>query len=244
MSNTADHESGKIRVADITLAQLSRGLYRSNATVFKELINNAYDVDETEVRVNTNFPTFDYISIVDNGTGMPLESFKKHFADDGIGSSSKKRGNTNETEIYKRPIIGRLGIGMMAIGQLCHSFEIESHYEDEKGRQLAFKGEIVLTNENIPDLVSEITKPKSKGKEIDVGEWSYEKIDFEPSKKGFRIYSNDVRGTFRREMRESYDTLEEFKNVPFSLKNIIKILYNSRSVGYSAETKPSAVSKR
>lgn len=230
MSTTADQESGKIRVADITLAQLSRGLYRSNATVFKELINNAYDADATEVRVNTNFPAFDYISIVDNGTGMPLEGFKKHFADDGIGSSSKRRGNANETEIFKRPVIGRLGIGMMAIGQLCHSFEIESHYKDDKGNLLAFKGEIVLTNESIPDLVSEITKPKSKGKEIDVGEWSYEKIDYEASKKGFRIYSNDVRGTFRREMRESYETLEEFKNVPFSLKSIISILYNSRSV--------------
>jgi len=230
MSTIAEHNSGKIKVADITLAQLSRGLYRSNATVFKELINNAYDADSSVVRVNTNFPAFDYISIVDNGTGMPLESFKKHFSDEGIGSSSKRRGNVNETEIYKRPVIGRLGIGMMAIGQLCHSFEIESHYVDEKGTQLAFRGEIVLTNENIPDLVSEMTKPESKGKEIDVGEWSYKKIDYEESKKGFRIYSNDVRGTFRREMRESYETLEEFKNVPFSLKSIISILYNSRSV--------------
>ncbi|MDB5119730.1 MAG: ATP-binding protein [Sphingobacteriales bacterium] len=230
MSDIADRASGKIRVADITLAQLSRGLYRSNATVFKELINNAYDADATEVRVNTNFPAFDYISIVDNGSGMPLESFKKHFADDGIGSSSKRRGNVNETEIHKRPIIGRLGIGMMAIGQLCHSFEVESHYINEKGKKLAFRGEIVLTNENIPDLLSEINKPTSKGKEIDVGEWSFEKIDFEQDKKGFRIYSNDVRGTFRREMRESYETLDEFRNVPFSLKNIISILYNSRSV--------------
>lgn len=222
--------SGKIRVADITLAQLSRGLYRSNATVFKELINNAYDADASEVRVNTNFPEFDYISIVDNGNGMPLKNFKKHFADEGIGSSSKRRGDFNETEIFKRPIIGRLGIGMMAIGQLCHSFEIESHYFDDEGNGHAFRGEIILTNENIPDLLTEITKPDFQGKEIDVGEWSYEGIDFDRSKKGFRIFSNDVRGTFRREMRESYDTLEEFKNVPFSLKNIIKILYGSRSV--------------
>lgn len=230
MSTASDKGSGKIRVADITLAQLSRGLYRSNATVFKELINNAYDADASFVRVNTNFPAFDYISIVDNGSGMPLESFKKHFADEGIGSSSKRRGDVNETAIYKRPIIGRLGIGMMAIGQLCHSFEIESHYVDDKNRELAFRGEIVLTNENIPDLATEMTKPVVKGKEIDVGEWSFEKIDFDPAKKGFRIFSNDVRGTFRREMQESYKTLDEFKNVPFSLKSIIEILYANRSV--------------
>ena len=71
--------------------------------------------------------------------GMHLESFRKHFADEGIGSSSKRRGDSSVTDIFKRPIIGRLGIGMMAIGQLCHSFEIESHYIDVDGTQRAFK---------------------------------------------------------------------------------------------------------
>ena len=52
---------GKIKVADITLAHLSRGLYRSNATVFKELINNAYDADATVVRIDTNYPHFNFI---------------------------------------------------------------------------------------------------------------------------------------------------------------------------------------
>lgn len=230
MVKPSNAEKGKIRVADITLAQLSRGLYRSNATVFKELINNAYDADASEVRVNTNFPTFDFISIVDNGTGMTLENFRKHFSDEGIGSSSKRRGDSNITEFFKRPIIGRLGIGMMSIGQLCHSFEIESHYYDSEGKENAFKGEIILTDENIPDLETEMSKPDSLGKEIDVGEWSYDRIDFDENKKGFRIYSNDVRGTFRREMRESYDSLDEFRNVPFSISNIMHLLYRSRSV--------------
>ena len=40
-----NQDNGNISVANITLAQLSRGLYRSNAFVFKELINNAYDAD-------------------------------------------------------------------------------------------------------------------------------------------------------------------------------------------------------
>ena len=230
MTDLESSNSGKIRVADITLAQLSRGLYRSNATVFKELINNSYDADASEVRVNTNFPEFNYISIVDNGKGMTLESFIKHFSDEGIGSSGKRRGDFDYTEKFNRPIIGRLGIGMMAIGQLCHSFEIESHYYDENNKGQGFTGEIVLTDETIPDIESEIRKPESEGKEIDVGEWSYEKVDFDESKVGFRIFSSDVRGTFRREMRESYENVEDFKKLSFSLNNIISIIYGSRSV--------------
>jgi len=56
MSDTnQNNNQGTIRVADITIAQLSRGLYRSTATAFKELVSNAYDADATIVRINTNF---------------------------------------------------------------------------------------------------------------------------------------------------------------------------------------------
>ena len=222
--------SGKIRVADITLAQLSRGLYRSNATVFKELINNAYDADATEVRINTNFPEFDYISIVDTGNGMPIESFINHFGEKGIGSSIKRRGNIEFSEKFGRPIIGRLGIGMMAIGQICHSFKIESHYYDNKGKGKAYKAEIILTDESIPNLESEIKKELKRGREIDVGEWNYKLIDYDEDKVGFRIYSDDVRGTFRREMNESYEDDSEFMKIPFSLEKIANLIYKNKSV--------------
>lgn len=231
MSEIKKNSNGKIKVADITLAQLSRGLYRSNATVFKELINNSYDADAESVRINTNFPSFDYISIVDTGKGMPIEKFINHFEEKGIGSSTKRRGDIGFTEKYKRPVIGRLGIGMMAIGQICHSFELESHYIDNTtGKKIGYKAEIILTDDSIPTIESEISKQIEKGREIDVGEWKYEIIEFDEEKRGFRIYSNDVRGTFRREMNESYENEEGFKGVPFSLNEILQILYGSRSV--------------
>jgi HSP90 family molecular chaperone len=128
---------GIIRVADVTIAQLSRGLYRSTATAFKELISNAYDADATMVRIDTNYPEFDFISCVDDGTGMPLEEFRKYFAEEGIGTCRKRKYGKDTTAIFNRPIIGRLGIGMLAIGQLCHSFEIECHYEDENKQGIA-----------------------------------------------------------------------------------------------------------
>lgn len=221
---------GKIKVADITLAHLSRGLYRSNATVFKELINNAYDADATVVRIDTNYPHFNFISCVDNGVGMTEEKFFTHFDENGIGSSVKRKGNTDCTPIHNRPIIGRLGIGMMAIGQLCHSFKIESHYQNLDGVSSAFRATVILTDDDIEDEEDIIRKDNFSGKEIDVGEWEFEAIEFDPNKKGLRVYSSDIRGTFRREMKESL-TLEGFKKLPFNIEEIAKnYFYKSKSI--------------
>jgi len=225
-----NQDNGNISVANITLAQLSRGLYRSNATVFKELINNAYDADASLVRIDTNCPEFDYISCVDNGKGMSLENFVKHFSEKGIGISTKRTGNTQYTKTYQRPIIGRLGIGMTAIGQLCHSFNIESHYLDNNDNPKAYRAEIILTDDLIPTLEESIRKPDFIGKEIEVGQWSYEVIDYESHKQGFRLYSSDVRGTFRRAMKQSFATKADFKMIPFSLNRLIDLLYQKSSM--------------
>src|SRR4030042_1481813 len=117
MANINPSRQGTIKVADVTIVQISRGLYRSTATAFKELVSNAYDADATVVRIDTNYPEFDFISCVDNRTGMPLEQFRRYFSEEGIGSCIKRKHQKDITDIYKRPIIGRLGIGMLAIGQ-------------------------------------------------------------------------------------------------------------------------------
>jgi hypothetical protein len=199
MPNIRSEGCGEIKVADVTIAQLSRGLYRSTATAFKELVSNAYDADATEVRIDTNFPEFNFISCLDNGIGMSLEQFLNYFSKNGIGSCTKRRDQRDRTERFKRPIIGRLGIGMLAIGQLSHSFKIESHYTDEKtGEGKAYQAEIVLLDESIPDREEVI---KSGSDDIDVGKWQYKIIDYEKRKRGFRIYTSDVRKTFTDEMK-------------------------------------------
>jgi hypothetical protein len=225
MNDIRQNDQGTIRVADITIAQLSRGLYRSTATAFKELVSNAYDADATIVRIDTNFPEFDFISCVDNGTGMPLEEFLKHFSKEGIGTCRKRKHQRDTTEIYRRPIIGRLGIGMLAVGQLCHSFEIESHYKDENGEGKAFHAEIVLLDISIPDKEDIIRNDDTETKEIEVGTWKYQIIDYDETKKGFRIYSSDVRSTFRREMKSSIGEAERRK-MSFSLSGLHSEFYD------------------
>ena len=84
-------DEGNIRVANIAIGQLSRGLYRSTATAFKELVSNAYDADATVMRIDTNYPEFDFISCVDDGNGMSLEQFLKYFSHEGVGSCIKRK---------------------------------------------------------------------------------------------------------------------------------------------------------
>jgi len=224
MNTIKSEDIGDIRVADITIAQLSRGLYRSTATAFKELVSNAYDADATVVRIDTNYPEFDFISCVDNGTGMPLEGFLRFFSEEGIGSCIKRKRGRDTTDIYRRPIIGRLGIGMLAIGQLCHSFEIESHYEDENGEGKAYRAEIVLVDVTIPDIEETIRNHDVEKKDIEVGKWKYKMIDYDETKKGFRIYSSDVRLTFRREMKSSIGKKER-ERLSFSLSDLHSEFY-------------------
>jgi len=225
MNTIKSEDSGDIRVADITIAQLSRGLYRSTATAFKELVSNAYDADATEVRIDTNYPEFDFISCVDNGTGMPLEQFRRFFSEEGIGSCIKRKYGKDTTDIYKRPVIGRLGIGMLAIGQLCHSFEIESHYEDKNGQGKAYRAEIILLDVTIPDIEKVIHNHDIEKKDMEVGNWKYEVIDYDETRKGFRIYSSDVRSTFRSEMKSSIGKKER-ERLSFSLSDLHSEFYD------------------
>ncbi len=217
-----EQQSGRIRVADVTLVQLSRGLYRSTATAFKELVSNAWDADAAQVRIDTNYPEFDFISCVDNGSGMSLQQFREYFAHEGIGTCSKRKGGRDETPAG-RPMIGRLGIGMMAIGQLCHSFEIQSHYvEDGQGR--AYQATIVLEDTHIPDIEEAI---RSGGKQLTVGTWRYNEIAYDARKRGFRIYSSDVRKTFMREMKDSVRDKEG--RISFKLTQLYNDWYQKAS---------------
>jgi Histidine kinase-, DNA gyrase B-, and HSP90-like ATPase len=219
---------GIIKVADVTLAHLSRGLYRSTATTFKELVSNAFDADATEVRIDTNFPEFDFITCSDNGIGMSKETFMRHFNDKGIGSSTKRKGEQLFTPIQKRPIIGRLGIGMLAIGQLCHSFEIESHYS-ENGEGKAYHAVIVLEDVSIK-TVEELEKdPGFIHGDLEVGTWSLNDIDYEKEKQGLTIITSDVRATFRREMKQSLDKNGKslIDRIRFSQRKIHEEFFNN-----------------
>jgi hypothetical protein len=113
-------------VAPNVLRELS-GIYPSFVSAFKELVNNAYDADATEVKIWLA-TDLSRIKVEDNGRGMTLFEFQDNYV--RIGGSVHHRENTDLTTSGRRPI-GRKGIGFLAIARYCHSIEIDSYANKE-----------------------------------------------------------------------------------------------------------------
>ena len=117
-----DEFAGEVKVASSIVDHLSSGLYESPASCLKELINNAYDADATEVQVFVK-PDADRIIVADNGHGFTREQFEDHF--DRV-SDSAKRDSGDTTPSLERPLIGHIGIGFIAANEICEELEIFS----------------------------------------------------------------------------------------------------------------------
>lgn len=127
-----------IKVTAGILLHIGAGIYNSVAGAIKELVSNSFDADATNVVISTNYPYFNEIKVVDNGIGMSSQRLKQ--AMQTIGSSLK--GTIEPQRIskkYDRPIIGHLGIGLMALSQVCAKAKIESQ---EKGSESKFVAEL------------------------------------------------------------------------------------------------------
>lgn len=98
------------------LITIGERLYGESIELIRELVNNAYDADATEVYITVK----DYEIIVrDNGTGMDLDGLKQYF---NIGSSYKKLHQISPK--YNRQRIGEFGIGKFSILSAASYFEV------------------------------------------------------------------------------------------------------------------------
>lgn len=123
MANNSEF-SGEILVASRIVDYLSSGLYEKPSSCLKELVNNSYDADATEVNLYIK-PDADRIIIEDNGRGMDKADFEKHFSKI---SESHKRDDSDHTA-SGRPKIGKIGIGFIAANEVCDTMDIISTKE-------------------------------------------------------------------------------------------------------------------
>jgi hypothetical protein len=216
----------KIRVHEKALAHLSRGLYRSPASALRELVSNAWDADAKVVRVDTNYPNFLQVSVEDNGEGFTLPEFEA-MMQGGIGNSPKRPQAT--TTATGRPIIGRLGIGMLGIAQICLGFRIISKTREGAG----FAAQIHLYDllkERLDRNDPEVTRDEASMKEVDVGEYTVDKsFNLSDARFGTTVIANDVHPTFVRAFKESV-RFEGFEKPTKSWKNALKIISGVRSL--------------
>jgi hypothetical protein len=104
------------------LITIGERLYSESIELIRELVNNAYDADATEVEIKM---TEEYIEVKDNGTGMDREGLRQYF---NIGSPEKVA--KNKSPMFHRDLIGQFGIGKFASLSACECFEVYTQRSD------------------------------------------------------------------------------------------------------------------
>lgn len=108
----------KVTVDKSHLLTLGERMYTESIELLRELVNNAYDADATEVYVNI---TSDQIVVEDNGSGMNENGLEQYF---NVGSKEKKVHSVSPR--FGRKRIGEFGIGKFAALAAADRFEVES----------------------------------------------------------------------------------------------------------------------
>src|SRR4030066_2348336 len=98
------------------LITIGERLYSESIELIRELVNNAYDADATEVDIKM---TDESIEVNDNGVGMDREGLRQYF---NIGSTEKIV--KNKSPVFHRDLIGQFGIGKFASLSACECFEV------------------------------------------------------------------------------------------------------------------------
>lgn len=113
------------------LNHLGLNLYSNTPAVLSEVIANSWDADASQVSIHCNQED-DVITIIDNGCGMTLEDINRKFL--CVGYQKRKNGEAI-TPVYKRPVMGRKGIGKLSLLSIADTIKI---YSKKGGEQNAF----------------------------------------------------------------------------------------------------------
>ena len=102
---------------------LGVGLYSSTPAALTELVANAWDADAKSVRINVD-PEGRTISIEDDGHGMDAADIQRKFLN--VGYSRRQTADGNMSRSGKRRVMGRKGIGKLAMFALADLVQVAS----------------------------------------------------------------------------------------------------------------------
>lgn len=126
---------------DTKLAELLGESYRSIEEALKELIDNSYDADATEVNINMpeELDVTPIIEVVDNGSGMIEKEVRNGYLN--IASSRLSRKGDRSIE-RNRKVKGRKGIGKFAGLMVANKMTIETKAKGTKTTLIIDKDEL------------------------------------------------------------------------------------------------------
>jgi hypothetical protein len=197
-----------VKLAAKVIGHISQGMYRTPAGAIKELISNAYDAGATYVKIHTGFPKFATFSCEDDGTGISRDKFVQLMGG-GIGDSDKQSHKDSQFGKNGRPVIGRLGVGLLSLAQICPRFSIRSYYSATK---TAFEAEIEFppySRQEIDRIIEEATG--NQREPIEHGKYKFADVSYEEGKHGILVTTMSLRDTFRKTM----SSLDNFANKRF-----------------------------
>jgi hypothetical protein len=108
------------------IVSIGERLYAESVELLRELVNNAYDADATEVRVEVSPAE---ITVRDNGAGMDFAGLEQYFI---IGSDEKIIHSRSPR--FGRVRIGQFGIGKFASLAAASRFELLTRHKDFAAR--------------------------------------------------------------------------------------------------------------
>jgi hypothetical protein len=181
----------------------TKGIYKGDEDE-QRIKGNAWDAQAHNVEIRTGYPHFVEMTISDDGDGFDREEFLR-IVQGGLGNSEKRI--RDEESPSERPLIGRLGVGMFGIAQICGSFVVSSNPKSGE----PFKARVRLYSLLKEELdKSDSTLVRQTGSdddgflEIHIGE--YDMLSFDPEefeKSGTRIVADVMHPVFSRTFREA-----------------------------------------
>jgi hypothetical protein len=120
--NIKEKRNLEVTVDKRHIISIGERLYTESVELLRELVNNAYDADATDVHVEI---TSEKITIQDNGMGMDLDGLKQYFI---IGSDEKIIHSRSPK--FGRVRIGQFGIGKFASLAAADCFEVFTQHKD------------------------------------------------------------------------------------------------------------------
>ena len=129
------------------LTRLLGETYRSSETALKELVDNAWDADASNVWITLPSPmSSDPIIVRDDGSGMTSLEMRNEY----LNIASDKRARTGErTPLLKRKVKGRKGIGKFAGLSLASRMDVSAV---ARGRKCSLTIDKLILAENQNDL--------------------------------------------------------------------------------------------
>lgn len=114
------------------LNHLGLNLYSNTPAVLSEVIANSYDADASNVKITVSQES-DEIAIQDDGNGMSLSEINEKFL--SVGYQKRLSGEAFSKK-FKRPAMGRKGIGKLSLLSIANTIEIHSISNGVQGNAL------------------------------------------------------------------------------------------------------------